>query len=212
MKQVRLILVVALVFLLAAPLADAQSRVPNADETRNRLSQQVIGNKADGAATVAADTNSMVAYLKGLTLAEVAGTADIDVSEATYNTGYVTLLTITPASGQLLSDVVIDLDYNLETTGWDTIATAADTLDVAVVTKVDGTHWRGLMNGTQIEANGDGTLANNEDGARFAVGLVGRDGLVAVRVHLSAERDDCEIPYRVIYRGAAPTITAVAAG
>lgn len=142
---------------------------------------------------------------------ESAGTADIDISESDY-TGYVTLLTITPATGQSLIDVSIDFDWNLATTGWDTVSTAADTLDIAVVTKVDGTNWRGLMNGTQITANGDGTLTDDESGERFNIGMIGINGECVIRVKLSVERDDAEIPYRVLYRGAAPTITPVAAG
>jgi hypothetical protein len=186
-------------------------RVPNADETRNRLSHHVVGNKTDAATAVAATTKSLMAYLKGLLAATSAGTADIDISAAVY-TDYITLLTITPASGECILDLAIDLDYNKATTGFDTVATAGDTLDVAVLGKADGTNWRTLMNGTQITANGDGSLTDAESGERFNVGPVAAAGAVVVRVKLSAERADAEIPYRVTYRGAAPTITPVAAG
>jgi len=333
----RRFLTVALVVLLAASCsmpAWAQSRVAVADSTHNRLTQHVIGNKADAAATTAASTKSLVAYLKGiislfgaatatttdslhgkigtdaemadsslydmlgpntaattdsingklgtdaalsdsslydmlgantaatsdsingklgtdaefndvslydmvgantatttdsingklgtdtemgdtsifdyLMPVEVTGTTDVDISEADYTT-YITILTIVPATGQSLIDLVIDLDYNKASTGLDTVATAADTIDVSVVTKVDGTNWRHVMSGTQVTANGDGSLENNEDGERFKVGMVGINGEIIVRIKLSIERDDAEIPYRVIYRGAAPTITAVAA-
>lgn len=142
---------------------------------------------------------------------EATGDADVDISEADYTADYVTLLTVAPAAGQALLDLAIDLDVNKATTGWDTIATAADTIDLAVQSKVDGTNWRTLMTGTQITANGDGSLLGHESGQRFHVGPVGVNAQVRVVVLLSAERDDCEIPYRVTYRGATPTITPVAA-
>ena len=186
-------------------------RVPVADETRNLLEHQVIGNKGDTAVSSPGTTTSLLAYLKGLMPVEATGTADVDISEADYTADYVTLLTITPATGENLIDLCIDLDVNKATTGWDTIATAADTLDVVVQSKIDGTNWRTLMTGTQIAANGDGSLLGNESGQRFNVGPVGEDAEVRVAVLLSTERDDCEIPYRVTYRGATPTITPVAA-
>ena len=193
--------------------ADGQSRVPVPDETRNRLSQHVIGNKEDAAAIALANTRSLVAYTKGafvrLEPVESAGEADIDISEAVY-TGFTTLLTITPATGEPLVDLAIDLDWNKDTTGWDNVSTGADTLNIAVLSKVDGTNWRHLMSGTQVTANGNGTLDSSESGERFNVGMIGVTGEVRVEVQLSAERGDAEIPYRVTYRGTAPTITAVA--
>jgi len=177
----------------------------------------VTGDRADSAVTTASATDTLVGYVKGILSllrnnrpVEVTGEADIDISEADY-TAFQTLLTITPAAGENLIDCVIDLDFNKTTTGWDTVSTAADTLDIAVVSKVDDTNWRNLLNGTQITANGDGSLENSEDGVRLKVGMVGEDGEVAVKVKVNAERADAEIPYRVTYRGAAPTITPVAA-
>ena len=41
-------------------------RAPQADSTATRLIQDVVGNKADAAITVASSTASLVAYLKGL--------------------------------------------------------------------------------------------------------------------------------------------------
>ena len=139
------------------------------------------------------------------------GDTDIDISESDY-TGYTTLLTIAPATGQALTDLVIDLDWNKATTGWDTVSTAADTLDIVLLTKVDGTNWRTLALGTQVTANGDGSLEDTESGERYSVGMVHAGGGVLVKVKLSVERGDAEIPYRITYRGAAPTVTAVAAG
>lgn len=197
-------------------------RVPNADETRNREERHVIGNKSDAAVTTAGTTKSIVAYLKGILsvlstfigyfhAVESAGTADIDISESDY-TSYQTLLTITPATGYGLADLAIDLDWNKATTGFDKIATANDTLDAVVMSKIDGTNLRRLMNATQVTANGDGSLTDAESGERFHVGPVPVGGTIVVKVSVDTERDDCEIPYRVTYRGAAPTITPVAAG
>lgn len=136
------------------------------------------------------------------------GTADIDISESDY-TGMITLLTITPPSTGL-SDLIIDLDYAKATTGIDTVATANDTLDVAVYGKTDGTNLRQLMSNTQVTLAGDGSVEHNGD--RFNVGAVDYGDVIVVKVKLSAERDDCEVPYRVTYKGlSAPTISAVAA-
>ena len=146
-------------------------------------------------------------------VASTNGTTDIDISEADY-TGYVTLLTVAPATGYDLLDCTIDLDWNKATTGFDTVATAADTLDSCVVMNIDGTNYRTIAIGTQITANGDGSLEDNESGQRFNLGFVPSGCSVIVKVKLSAERDDVEIPYRVTYRselGKAPTVTAVAA-
>ena len=143
---------------------------------------------------------------------EATGDADIDITEADYtSTAYITILTVTPAAGGSLADCVIDLDWNKATTGWDTASTAADTLDVVVQSKIDGTNWRTLLKGTQVTANGDGTLEGDESGQRFIIGPVGEGAEVRVAVKLSIERADCAIPYRVTYWGVAPTITAVAA-
>lgn len=186
-------------------------RVPVADETRNLLEHQVVGNKSDTAVSSPGTTKSLAAMLKGLMPIEATGTADVDISESDYTADYVALLTITPASGENLIDLAIDLDWNKATSGFDTVATAADTLDVVVQSKIDGTNWRTLIVGTQITANGDGSLLGQESGQRFHVGPVGENGEVRVAILLSAERGDCEIPYRVTYRGATPTITPVAA-
>jgi len=139
------------------------------------------------------------------------GNADIDISEAVY-TGFITLLTITPAAGAPIMDCVLDLDWNKATSGFDKIATAADTLDVVLVSKIDGTNARHLMSGTQVVANGDGSLDDTESGERFSIGAVAVAATIVVKVKLSAERADVEIPYRVTYRAAAAaTITPVAA-
>jgi hypothetical protein len=140
----------------------------------------------------------------------VTADTDVDISAAVY-TGYITLLTVTaPATG--LVDLRIDIDANKTTTGLDAVATAADTFDCCLVGQVDGTNYRTLQTGTQITANGDGSLENSESGWSFHVGPLAAAETVIVKIKLSAERDDAELPYRVTYIGAAPTVTAVAAG
>jgi len=146
-----------------------------------------------------------------LVVREATGDADIDISAAVY-TGYINILTVTaPATG--LIDCTIDLDFNKATTGFDTIATAADTLDCVVVKQVDGTNYRSTqLASAQITANGDGSLDASESGMSFRIGPMQADASVQVHVKVSAERGDCELPYRVTSIGVAPTITAVAAG
>lgn len=140
----------------------------------------------------------------------LSGEADIDISVSDY-TGFIELLNLVPTAGRPCRDVVIDLDWNKTTTGFDTVATAADTLDSCVTSQADGTNGRNIANGTQVTANGDGTLEASEDGQRFSVGDVHPGVTISVQVKLSTERGDTEIPYRVSYRGAPPVITAVAA-
>lgn len=183
-------------------------RVPVENETRNILECHVIGNKTDDAVSVVGSTqNSLVALLKGLHGSSVFGVTDIDVSAADY-TGYVTILTITPQSGNLLYDLTVDLDLNKATTGWDTVSTAADTIDIAAFVKIDGTNARPVVSATQAVAEGDGSLVLS--GRRLSLGVV--DQVVEIKAKLSAERADVEIPYRVKWRGGTPTVTAVAAG
>lgn len=143
-----------------------------------------------------------------INVTEATGEADIDISEADY-TGYINIMTVTAPAGGLM-DLRIDLDVNKATTGWDTISTAADTIDITLVGQVDGTNYRTMQNATQITANGDGSLENNESGVSFHVGPLGPNESLQVHVKLSVERDDAELPYRVSYTGAAPTITPVA--
>ena len=143
-----------------------------------------------------------------INVAEANGEADVDASEADY-TGYTNLITITAPAGGLMG-CTIALDVNKATTGLDTVATAADTFDFALVGQIDGTNYRTLQNATQITANGDGSLENSESGVFFDIGPLQANMSVQVHVKLSTERGDAELPYRVTYIGAAPTITAVA--
>jgi len=146
-----------------------------------------------------------------LPVESAAGEADIDITAADY-TGYIALLTIAPAASSPLVDCYIDLDLNLATTGWDTVSTASDTIDICAAVKIDGTNYRGIANATQVTAAGDGSLALNVSGVRLNIGTVGVTEDVVVYVKLSVERADAAIPYRVFYRAAAaPTITPVAA-
>ena len=144
-----------------------------------------------------------------LAIGAATGDADIDISESDYTT-YITLLTVAAPAGGLRA-CRIDIDVNKATTGLDAISTAADTFDAVLVGQVDGTNYRTLINGTQIVANGDETLEASESGWSFNIGPLQADESVQVRVKLSVERADAELPYRVTYQGVAPTVTPVAA-
>lgn len=136
------------------------------------------------------------------------GTADIDISAAVY-TGFVTLLTVTPASGDVLQDLTIDLAYNKATTGVSAVATNADTLDVAAFAMADDATESQIASVTQRVLTGSATPTVTGD--RLQLGPI--NGAVTVKVKLSAERADAEIPYKVTYRSlSAATITPVAAG
>jgi len=143
-------------------------------------------------------------------VASITGDTDIDITASDYTT-YITLLTVAAAAGGLLS-CKIALDFNKASTGWDTVSTAADTLDMLVVSQIDGTNYRSTqLASAQITANGDGSLDDTESGVLFDIGPLASGDSVIVKVKLSIERADCEFPYRVTYQGEAPTVTAVAA-
>ena len=161
----------------------------------------------DNAALASDDVSAVSAQIA---VGEATGDADVDISEHDY-TGYINVLTVAaPATG--LMNCVIDIDFNKATTGWDNVATAADVLDCVLVKQVDGTNYRSTqLASAQITANGNGTLDASESGVSFIVGPMQADASVQVHVKMDTERDDCELPYRVTYVGAAPTITPVAA-
>ncbi len=136
------------------------------------------------------------------------GVADVDISAADYAADYVTLLTITPAVGKPVEDLQIDLAYNKAATGISVVATAADTLDVAVFAMADDAVESMIMTTTQKVLSGNASPVVS--GERLKIGTI--DGAITVKVKLSAERADAEIPYKVSYKALeAPTITPVAA-
>lgn len=149
------------------------------------------------------------------------GEADVDVSESDYTTvGGIALLTITPATGQPLYDVVIDLDLLKTTTGLLAVNTT-ETVQLMVQSKIDGTNWRTVQGWpaassttglTVPDAAQDLDALDDSPAHRFVVGNIGPTQEVRITIQLSAETGgDAEIPYVVQYRGATPTITAVAA-
>ena len=188
--------------------------VPTKSATTDVYMRDVIGKKDEDALDDVAANKTIIAYVKGILnktkVREATGDADIDIDAGVY-TNYTNLMTVTaPATG--LMDCTIDLDFNKTTTGWDTIATAGDTIDVIVVKQVDGTNYRATQQASaQITATGAGTLAVEASGITFRIGPLQANCSVQIHVKLSAERNDCELPYRVTSIGAAPTITPVAA-
>jgi hypothetical protein len=152
------------------------------------------------------------------------GTTDVDVSASDYTAGAgVPILTIAPATGFPLWDVVVDLDLNKDTTGL-LVVNTAETIQFVVESKIDGTNWRSLgmswpaassTTGLGVpDAADDLDAADDSVGVRFRLGVVGVTQQIRVNLLLSAETGgDAEIPYAVHYRGvSAPTITDVAAG
>lgn len=152
------------------------------------------------------------------------GTTDVDVSASDYTAGAgVPILTIAPAAGAPLWDVVIDLDLNKDVTGL-LVVNTAETVQFVIESKIDGTNWRSLAMSWPAASSATGLgvpdaaddldAADDAVGVRFRIGSVGVTQQVRVNLLLSAETGgDAEIPYAVHYRGmAAPTITAVAAG
>lgn len=148
------------------------------------------------------------------------GEADVDVSASDYTTeGGIALLTIAPVSGGL-QDVVVDLDLNKDVTGL-LVVNTTETVQFMVQVKVDGANWRTIAGWpaassttglTVPDAADDLDAADDSPAHRFYIGPVGATQQARITIQLSAETGgDAEIPYAVYYRGAAPTITAVAA-
>ena len=151
-------------------------------------------------------TETLYNYLKPRTLT---GTTDIDITAANY-TGFVEILNIAPTAA--IRDMAIYLDFDKETTGVNDVATNSDTLDAQVFTKIDGTVYVAIESMTQKTLTGTFGLAV---GGGWTIKIPALDTTqdLSIRVKLSAERADAEIPYRIVYCSEkTPTVTAVAAG
>ncbi len=160
----------------------------------------------------------VISAIYGLSAPAVAtGTADIDDSVQDESAGWVALLTIEPAAGAPLAEVVVCLDLDKATTGFGAVETSA-TIQFRIARKIDGTLWRGAQTGSpadQLSAAISGSNAAAGDAmVELRVGSVGVTEDVRIELKMSADATaDMEIPYAVMYRGiAAPTITPVAAG
>jgi len=151
----------------------------------------------------------MYSWLERLVIPRVlTGTADVDISEAVY-TGFIELLNITVPDAKGLANCVVDLDLEKATTGWNAVATDGDTCQIGVFVKVDGTNYHSVMLSSTFTA---AAAMASGDGCRLELGPLAPGQDVSIRIKMSAERGDCEIPYSVTYLGEnAPTITAVAA-
>ena len=174
------------------------------------------GGGPAAAATAAAPANDVSLYavvsaIYGM-VAPGAATGETVIDEGDYDwtTAYPALLTIAPAAGAALSDVVVHFDMDKLTTGFATIY-AAQTLSVYVERKIDGTNWRREL---IAKAAFDGDSADTRD-LVVEVGSVGIAQQARIVAALSAEVNgtaETDIPYVVYYKGlAAPTITPLTA-
>lgn len=184
--------------------ADTSSVAANEDgSVLERLEQiQEAVNKGTGTAVPA--NTSLYDLLR---LRSNTGEVDIDIDQADY-TSLQTLLTITPAAGAPLQDVVVVLDCAKAATGF-VAGHAAQTIQFVVERKVDGSNWRGDTATTAVAANAMG----DETAKLLNIGPVGVTEEVRIGVVLSAENAvDVEFPYVAYYRAVAdPTFTEVAA-
>ncbi len=196
---------------------DVQGKLGTDTEMADRSHFDILvgdGPAAFPAAAAAANDVSLAEVLRyiqetQLEVGTATGDTDIDIDQANY-LGFIEILRVTaPASG--LISCRIDIDINKAATGLDIVATAADTVDMVAVGTVDGTNFRTIKTATQITLNGDATLEDNESGFAFDLGPLAAAEIVTIQIKLSAERGDAELPYRVTYVGAAPTVLPVAA-
>jgi len=168
------------------------------------------------AAVAAAPANDVSVYgalraVYNLTV-PAAATGETVIDEGDYNwaADYPALLTIVPAAGAPLADVVVHLDMAKAATGFATTY-AAQTIEFRVERKVDGTNWR---REALVEAALSGTLAASRE-MKISIGDVGVTQQVRITAVLSAENGgatETTFPYAVYYKGlSAPTITPLAA-
>lgn len=147
-------------------------------------------------------------------LRDVTGEMDIDISEAVY-TGWIDILTIANVSNRYaMEDCRLSIDLALDTTGFVAVHDSAETVSFRLARKVDGTNYR-FMIGENLAPHGETTAVNQTNGAdgmlELMIGSIMPEEDVKVQVILSAENADCAFPYRLVYRGPNPTMTAVAA-
>lgn len=136
------------------------------------------------------------------------GTTDIDISAAVY-TGWITLLTITPATGQAIKNLNLELDLAKATTGF-AAGHTTETVQFAWARKVDGTNLRTHANTATTAISGTNAAAG---GQLMRADYVDDGVPIVLMVKLSAEAADTTFPYRCTYEsGAAATFTEVLAG
>lgn len=135
------------------------------------------------------------------------GEADIDVSVADYTSAQA-LLTIAPAAGYPVDDVIVMFDLAKATTGF-AAGYTTQTLLLTLQRKVDGTNWRDELPAVHTAITGTNAAGKL---ARINVGTIGPNEQARIMATLSAETaNDAELPYAINFRGAAPVVTAVAA-
>lgn len=142
------------------------------------------------------------------------GVTDVDVSAADY-TAYVLLLTIAnPSSRNFIDDCYVCFDLDTAGTGFGA-AGAAETIQLAVARKIDGTNYRIGCNtggGDDESPTMSCTIASAQRGMGMRVGPIGPNEDAQIWVRLNPETaGDFALPYFVYSRGPAPVITEVAA-
>ena len=193
----------------AIDVIDGYMDVPTEDLATDALMSQVVGKKSD---TVAG--TSLVAIAKQIIAQTVpkAATGETVMDEGDYDwtSAFPEVLTIAPAGGAALTDVVVHFDMDKVTTGFATLYTA-ETISFYVERKIDGTNWRRDLIAV---AAFDGDNADTRD-AIINIGDVGITQQARIVVDLSAEVSgtaETDIPYVVYYKGlSAPTITPLTA-
>jgi len=194
-----------------------QGKLGTDTELADRSLYDILNGGGPAAAAVAAapaNDKSLYAVASAIynLSVPVAATGETVIDEGDYDwtNAYPALLTIAPAAGAALTDVVVHLDLAKAATGYAAVY-AAQTLSVYVERKIDGTNWR---REAIVEAALSGTLAAARD-MKVNIGDIGITQQARITAVLSAEKDgtsESTIPYAVYYKGlAAPTITPLTA-
>lgn len=215
---------------LAARLADVGSDVDSAttDNLQGKLGTDteladrslydiLNGGGPAAAAAAAAPANDVSLYgalraVYNLSVPAVAtGETVIDEGDYDWTADYPALLTIVPAAGAPLADVVVHLDMAKAATGF-AAGYVAQTIQFYIERRIDGTNWRRSA-GVLAAA-----LAGNAAALRdvpIEIGSVGVTEQVRITAALSAEVSgaaETEIPFALYYKGmAAPTVTPLTA-
>ncbi|MCK9602188.1 MAG: hypothetical protein M0R06_24295 [Sphaerochaeta sp.] len=195
-----------------------QGKIGTDDEMLDRSLYDLLnGDGHTAAATAAAPGNNVSLYAAiraiynlSVPAATTAAETVIDEGDYDWTSDYPALLTIAPAAGAALTDVVVCLDMDKAVSGFATVY-AAQTISLYVERKIDGTNWR---REEVIETALAGNSADNRM-IEINIGDVGITEQARITADLSAEVSgvaETDLPYVVYYKGlAAPTVTPLTA-